>query len=357
LMKEKEKLGEVAEVCLSVTSVVEERLCQESLTLEEGALLAQVLELGVQLSVLLGTPVANLEKLLTWTETELLRVTSGDTDMQHTRAQVSLAERCLSNTCTLASSCLAIGSADVEFTDKLVDWSLELVQRGGEGQLGGVLRLLQEATSRAAVGSKEAWLDLYTEKVLVTFAKVLCWLNDTAETIEAGGEATSELKKEVTGLLKLYAKKGMGELGEQCLEDLVEVIVVMVTKQVVEKVNQTREVEVVTVPDQLGAVAGALLQAVVGAGAGNLLAKQLEERLVEDEEVEEEVEAAEAAAVYIINSVLNLKRKAEVNQAVEDFVGMKVMLHDIQGEEKEVLEKVMDKITEARRGEGGPPAA
>ena len=102
----------------------------------------------------------------------------------------------------------------------------------------------QEATSRAAVGSKEAWLDLYTEKVLVTFAKVLCWLNDTAETIEAGGEATSELKKEVTGLLKLYAKKGMGELGEQCLEDLVEVIVVMVTKQVVEKVNQTREVEV-----------------------------------------------------------------------------------------------------------------
>ena len=31
------------QVCLSVTSVVEERLCQESLTLEEGALLAQVL--------------------------------------------------------------------------------------------------------------------------------------------------------------------------------------------------------------------------------------------------------------------------------------------------------------------------
>ena len=31
-------------------------------------------------------------------------------------------------------------------------------------------------------------------------------------------------------------------------------------------------------PDQLGAVAGALLQAVVAAGAGNLLAKQLEER-------------------------------------------------------------------------------
>ena len=26
----------------------------------------------------------------------------------------------------------------------------------------------------------------------------------------------------------------------------------------------------------------------------------------------------------------------QVNQAVEDFVGMKVMLHDIQGEEKEV---------------------
>ena len=25
----------------------------------------------------------------------------------------------------------------------MVDWSLELVQRGGEGQLGGVLRLLQ----------------------------------------------------------------------------------------------------------------------------------------------------------------------------------------------------------------------
>ena len=150
-----------------MTNVVEERLCQESLTIEEGALLAQVpicpsiihplfllgsffscvvpsdakfqvLELGVQLSVLLGCAVSNLEELLTWTEAELLRVTSGDTDMQHTRAQVcrhhhghcdhhllymqvSLAQRCLSNTCTLASSCLAIGSADVEFTEKLVD--------------------------------------------------------------------------------------------------------------------------------------------------------------------------------------------------------------------------------------------
>ena len=48
----------------------------------------QVLELGGQLSVLLGNPVANLEELLTWSEAELLRVTSGDTGMQHTRAQV-----------------------------------------------------------------------------------------------------------------------------------------------------------------------------------------------------------------------------------------------------------------------------
>ena len=103
---------------------------------------------------------------------------------------------------------------------------------------------LQEATSRSAVGSKEAWLDVYSEKVLVTFANVLSWLNSNAETIEAGGEVAFELKKEVTGLLKLYAKKGMGELGEQCLEDLVEVMVVMVTKQVAETVNQTREVEV-----------------------------------------------------------------------------------------------------------------
>ena len=151
------------------------------------------------------------------------------------------------------------------------------MERGGEGQLGGVLRLLQvsfaflrscfrfffprnfqtlskeetyenvnsqEATSRAAGGSKEAWLDVYNDKVPVTFAKVLSWLNSNAETIEAGGEVIAELKKEVTGLLKLYAKKGMGEVGELCLEDLVEVIVVMVTKQVAEMVNQTREVEV-----------------------------------------------------------------------------------------------------------------
>ena len=36
-------------------------------------------------------------------------------------------------------------------------------------------------------------------------------------------------------------------------------------------------------------------------------------RLVDGEEVEEEVVATVAAAVYIINSVLNLKRKAEVS--------------------------------------------
>ena len=81
----------------------------------------------------------------------------------------------------------------------------------------------------------------------MTFANVLSWLNSNAETIEPGGEVAFELKKEVTGLLKLYAKKGMGELGEQCLEDLVEVMVVMVTKQVTETVNQTREVEVLKI--------------------------------------------------------------------------------------------------------------
>ena len=44
------------------------------------------------------------------------------------------------------------------------------------------------------------------------------------------------------------------------------------------KMAYNHYLKVVTVPDQLGAVAGALLQAVVAAGAGNLLAKQLEER-------------------------------------------------------------------------------
>ena len=78
----------------------------------------------------------------------------------------------------------------------------------------------------------------------MTFANVLSWLNSNVEIIEPGGEVAFELKKEVTGLLKLYTRKGMGELGEQCLEDLVEVMVVMVTKQVAETVNQTREVEV-----------------------------------------------------------------------------------------------------------------
>ena len=34
---------------------------------------------------------------------------------------------------------------------------------------------------------------------------------------------------------------------------------------------------------------------------------------MDGEEVEEEVDATVAAAVYIINSVLNLKRKAEVS--------------------------------------------
>ena len=47
-----------------------------------------MLELGGQLSVLLGNPVSDLENLLTWSEAELLRVTSGETEMQHTRAQV-----------------------------------------------------------------------------------------------------------------------------------------------------------------------------------------------------------------------------------------------------------------------------
>ena len=40
--------------------------------------------------------------------------------------------------------------------------------------------------------------------------------------------------------------------------------------------------------------------------------KRLVEDEVVDEEVEERIDAAEAAAVYTINSVLNLKRKAEV---------------------------------------------
>lgn len=47
-----------------------------------------MLELGGQLSVLIGNPVSDLENLLTWSEAELLRVTSGETEMQHTRVQV-----------------------------------------------------------------------------------------------------------------------------------------------------------------------------------------------------------------------------------------------------------------------------
>ena len=158
---------------------------------------------------------------------------------------MSLTQRCLANTCALATSCLSIGSADVELTEKLVEWSLELVERAGEEQLVGVLRLLQEATARAAVGSSDAWIDVYSETVLLTFVKVLSWLNSNADTIEAGGEVATDLKKEVGNLLKIYAKKGtMGDLGEQCLEDLVEVIVVMVTKQVADIVQESREVEV-----------------------------------------------------------------------------------------------------------------
>ena len=49
LMKEREKLEEVTDVCLGVTKVVEERICQESLTIEEGALLAQVLHTELRL--------------------------------------------------------------------------------------------------------------------------------------------------------------------------------------------------------------------------------------------------------------------------------------------------------------------
>ena len=119
------------------------------------------------------------------------------------------------------------------------------MERAGEEQLVGVLRLLQEATARAAVGSSDSWIDVYSEKVLLTFVKVLSWLNCNADTIEAGGEVATDLKKEVGNLLKIYAKKGtMGDLGEQCLEDLVEVIVVMVTKQVADIVQESREVEV-----------------------------------------------------------------------------------------------------------------
>ena len=160
---------------------------------------------------------------------------------------MSLTQRCLANTCALATSCLSIGSADVELTEKLVEWSLELVERAGEEQLVGVLRLLQEATARAAVGSSDAWVDVYSETVLLTFVKVLSWLNSNADTIEAGGEVATDLKKEVGNLLKIYAKKdtmGAMGLGEQCLEDLVEVIVVMVTKQVADIVQESREVEV-----------------------------------------------------------------------------------------------------------------
>ena len=158
---------------------------------------------------------------------------------------MSLTQRCLANTCALATSCLSVGSADVELTEKLVEWSLELVVRAGEEQLVGGLRLLQEATARAAVGSSDAWIDVYSETVLLTFVKVLSWLNSNADTIEAGGEVATDLKKEVGNLLKIYAKKGtMGAMGEQCLEDLVEVIVVMVTKQVADIVQESREVEV-----------------------------------------------------------------------------------------------------------------
>lgn len=249
---------------------------------------------------------------------------------------------------------MTIGIADPEFTEKLVDWSSSMLDGQGEAQLSSVLCLLVDTATRAAASSNPDWAFILTEKVLVAFAKVLSWLAYDGPDLETGGEGATALKAGVTALLKLYNKVEKEQ--PECLEDLLEVITEMVVKMVGEQLVESRDVQVPTVLDQLGSVPGALLQAVISSGGDKHLCRELARRLepeAEEGEEAKEVTAATVAAVYVINSGLHGKQSVAVMEQVETVIASLVMVQELEGEEKELLEKVMDRINERR----GPAAA
>lgn len=229
-----------------------------------------------------------------------------------------------------------------------MDWAAELLPLEGEARLGAVLALLRAALARAAASQGDVWETVFSETVLVAFAKVLKWLAADGGGLEAGGQAAKALRQEAAALVKVYSKAATRS--PEGLEDLVEVLVVMVVKVVAEAVQEAGQVVVPTVLDQLGCIPSALLQAVVTAGARDLLAKELGARAEDDT-----AGAADLAAVLIINCVLGLKLAAEVEQQVEGAVAAKSMLmEEVEVEEKALLEAVQDRIRERR---DGPAAA
>ena len=338
--KHRAVLEEVMELCLSCISTVEARLAPgQQVPEEEGRLLPRVLQLGAQLAVVvLPAPLPRLEELLAWSEREL----TGQEGLS--RAQVVLAQTTLRTVASLSTATLVVGTADAEFSDKLVDWVYHLLGEEGEAQLATVLSLLLATATRAEGGRGEEWSNILTDKVLVGVARVLGWLVNEGGSLEQGGEGIEAITKGFGQLLKFYSKLG----DEETLVDLLEVIVAMVVRTVGEEVEQTGLVQVATVLDQLGSIPGALLQAVQASGVGEHLASALCRKLEEQEGEEGEQEvvtAATVAGVFMVGAALS---KEEVVQKVEDVISAKVVMEEIQGEEKEVLEKVMDCVREVR---------
>jgi len=357
LAKCSQQLEEVLELCTKVSSIVEEKLeTKASIQEGESRLLPKVLQLVGTLSVLLSkTPLVRLEELLAWSERELCAVTSHSVEVTFSRMQVSLAQECLSAVASLGSTCLMLDLADPEFTEKLLDWSGQLLDQEDESQISTVMGVLVEAGTRALSSKGEAWKTIYNEKVLVAFAKVLSWLSHAGSGLEEGGEGAEALSKGVGALMKLYSKEA--EYQAESWEDLVEVLLEMVIKVVTQEVEETGRVEMPAVLAQIGCIPAILLKAVLSAGGEGLLGQYLltylrteDDKNKEDDDEEEDgpLTGTKIAAIFIINIALKLKISSEIQQEIENVIASRLLVDDVSDEEREMLDRVMTRLVEAR---------
>ena len=175
------------------------------------------------------------------------------------------------------ASLLSLGLQDHQFISKCLNWLVGLLVPEGEVFIEHVMAVLHRVVETAAENRREGeqWENLFSEKSLEHYAKLLNWLTQHGSRLAEVEGGLRMLKRGVAGILGLYNKHGQavagaGEEESSAWEDTAEVTVTAVVSLVRQRLEAVGELQRLTSVTELGEVAAILIQT-LGREAGHEL--------------------------------------------------------------------------------------
>ena len=192
-----------------------------------------------------------------------------------TRDQIPLSCAVLKVLTGRVASILSLGLQDYQFSSKCLNWLVGLLVPEGEVFIEDVMAILHCIMETAAENRREGeqWENLFSEKSLEHYAKLLNWLTQHGSRLVEVKDGLRMLKRGVAGILGLYNKHGRAVAGEEessAWEDMAEVTVTAVVSLVRQRLEAVGELQRLTSVSELGEVAATLIQT-LGREAGHQL--------------------------------------------------------------------------------------